>query len=260
MSLATPFATARRVIVRETAGRVLRAKVERANNTDQIVALVMLRAKPGNLQPEDFRAAAADWKVDPATLHALADAESSGGGFDAEGRAIIAVECHAFSDATLHAFDVSHPHLSYPEWVQYKRGAPPPKGMQKHPYVLSQDDRWGLFAQQAELSIEGACSALSVGRFQQLIGRTPADRRKGRKEAWRELGFPSAEALFRKLCASEFDQLEVLRLFLEVHGLMNAFRQRDWRVIAARYNGTGQVDVYSERMAKAFKNRLRTYA
>lgn len=256
-------ASARRVLIRETAGRVLRSKQQRADETERIAELVSVRGNPAHLQPEDFKRAAdlLDLK-DPATLHAVADAESSGGGFDPDspGRPIIAVECHAFSEATLHAYDVKRPDVSYPEYIKYERGKKPPKGMQRHPYTLNQDDRWGLFVRQAELSVDGALCALSVGRFQPLIGRTPAARRAGRKYGWQEMGFASPEAMFRYVSSSEYAQLEVLHVYLVVHGLIRAFRERDWRAIARGYNGPAQVDVYATKMAEAWKRRTRIYA
>lgn len=263
MSLANLPAIAKRVVIRETAGRVLRAKQERADTTERIADLVSLRGNPEHLQPEDFKRAADVMALkDPAILHAIADAESSQGGFDpaCPGRAIIAVECHAFSAATSHAWDVKRPDCSYPEFIRYERGKPPPRGMQQHPYTLSQDDRWGLFVRQAELSVDGALCALSIGRFQPLVGVTPAGLRAGRKPGWMELGFSSPEAMFRHLVTSEFAQLEVLHRYLVAHGLVRAFRERDWRTIARGYNGPAQVEVYATRMAEAWKRRTRIYA
>lgn len=256
-------AVATRAAIRETAGRVLRFKEARADNTEKIAELVMLRGNPAHLQPEDFKRAADYLGLkDPATLHAVSDAESDGGGFDPDcaGRALIAVECHSFSAATYHAWDVKRPDVSYPEYIKWERSKPPPKGMQQHPYTLKQDARWGLFVRQAELSIDGALCALSVGRFQPLIGVTPAGKRAGRKPGWIELGFASPEHMFRYLVASEYAQLEILHAFLVAHGLVRAFRERDWRTIARGYNGPANVEVYSAKMEKAWKARIRTYA
>lgn len=256
-------AVAKRAAIRETAGRYLRAKEARADSTERIAELVMLRGNPATLQPEDFKRGADYLGLnDPATLHAIADAESSGGGFDphSPGRANIAVECHAFSEATHHAWDISRPDVSYPEWIRYEKGKPPPKGMKQHPYTLTQDARWALFVRQAELSVDGALCALSVGRFQPLIGLTPAGRRQGRKPGWLELGFQSPEAMFRYLVSSEYAQLEILHAYLVAHGLIRAFRERDWHTIARGYNGSGQVELYATRMAEAWKMRRRIYA
>jgi len=264
MSFVEAAATAKRVLVRETAGAVLRYKAARADNAEKIAELVTLRAEDrAPLTPEQIVATAKAWTVEPAVIHALADAESSGHGFEqsghAMGRAIPAVECHAFSCATFNAFDLTRPDVSYPEWIAYVRGAAPPVGMARHPYAMGYDDRWGLFVRQAELSIEGACSALSLGRFQPLIGRTPMMRRHGMKENWRALGYASAEQMFRALCVSEMEQLEALRRFIVANNLTQALRDRDWRTIARVYNGTGQIEVYAAKAAAAYKIRARLY-
>jgi hypothetical protein len=75
-----------------------------------------------------------------------------------------------------------------------------------------------------------------------------------------ELGFASPEAMFRYLVASEYAQLEVLHGFLVAHGLVRAFRERDWRAIARGYNGPANVEVYSAKMEQAWKARRRIYA
>lgn len=250
-----------RVVSRETVGAIAREKAKRADNQERIADLLRVArsGNPATLQPEDFVAAGREFDQDPAILHALADAESSGRGFDDRGRPVPAVEVHAFSCETNNAFDRSHPHLSWPEWIPYRKGDPPPGGLPQHPYAMSYDDRWGLWSMMAELSIEGACCALSLNRFQQLIGRTPLMKRKGLERGWKVLGFASAEALFRKLCESEFAALEVLHLYIRAHGMAGALRDRNWQAITAAYNGPGQVEAYSKKMADAYKQRARIY-
>lgn len=262
MSFIEKAEAAKRVVLRETLGARLRAKVGQADHFWRIAELVNLRAERPNdpLQPEDFKQAARLWDVPPAVIHAIADAETAGAGFDENGRAIILTEPHAFSCESLHAFDRTHPHVSYPVWVPYVKGAKPPGAFERHPYTFSQDERWALFARMAELHIEAACSALSVGRFQQLIGRTPEMKRRNIPPHWKSLGFPSAEVCLRFLCQSEADQLEVLRRYITVNGLKRALVERDWRTVARGYNGSGQVEAYSAKMAAAYAKRARLYA
>lgn len=247
-----------RVVARETLGAWVRAKVARADNAVKVAEL--LHAAQGlnlkALEKEDFLAAAGTWaKGDDAirqmasTLHAIADVESGGlGGFDRQGRLTILVEPHIFSKASGHAFDRSHPHLSYPVWTRYEKDAAPPAGFPAHPYSYDMDDRWGLFAMMAELDPAAACCALSAGRFQQLL------------YGFRDLRFPSAEALMRKLAQGERMHLEVMMTYLLAHGLRPAVEARNWRVVARGYNGPGQVEVYAQRMAERFKARLRLYS
>lgn len=258
MSLADTLEKVGRVVSRETLGAVLRAKAARADGAQRAnwVTTLAQGRKLTPLDRQDFLDHAAHLVAGEqainslaATLHAIADVESGGvGGFDQRGRLTILVEPHIFSKATGHAFDRSHPWISYPTWVRYQKDAPPPAQFPAHPYAFSMDDRYGLLCMMAELDLEGALSACSAGRFQQLV------------YGWRDLNFASAEALFAKMANSEFDQLEVLMTYLRAHGLMPAVMTRDWRAIARGYNGPGQVEVYAQRMAEAFKKRLRTYS
>lgn len=258
MALSDTLEMVARVVSRETLGALARAKAARADNAERVAGLLKLGVgldrRP--LTREDFLARAATWSSSDdetrrlaAALHAVADVESGGiGGFDARGRLTILVEPHIFSRATRHAFDRSHPWLSYPTWQRWEKDAAPPAGFHAHPYALEADERWGLFAMMAELAPDAAVCAISMGRFQQL------------GEGWRVLRFASPEALMRKLATSERDQLDVMMTFLMANGLRPALAALDWRRVARGYNGPGQVEVYASRMADAFKSRVRTYS
>lgn len=246
-----------RAVIRETLGRRVRRAAALADRWEDIAALANLRAERRDwLQPEDFIAFGRKVDIHPAIIHALTDAETEPGqkGFDDNGRLIILDEPHVFSALSRHAFDVSHPHLSYPKWIRYRRGAPPPAGFDAHPYTFDQDRRWQLLIEQAQLDFDAACGSLSAGRFQQLTGsRRPS-------EGHVALGFPTAWSLLQVLARSEFEQLGVLHLFLKVNGLLPAFRRMDWRTIARAYNGGGQVALYAGRMAAAYASRRKLYA
>lgn len=257
MSIADTLALAKRTVLRGTVGlkERLEVKQRRAENQDRIADLVNLRTRfPATLQPEDFQAAGQAWDVEPAIIHALSDIESGAlHGFDARGRMIILVEPHIFSALSFHAFDTSHPHLSYPEWTPYRKDRPPPGNFPAHPYTYSQDDRWGLFAMMAELNLEAALGAMSCGRFQQVVGSPRPNM------GWKLLRYASAEQLFRKLAASEPDQLDVLHTFIEANGLKPALRARDWLTITRVYNGPGNAVVYAAKAQAAYKQRARIY-
>jgi hypothetical protein len=267
MSVLDLAAKAQRSLVRETVGAWVRAKSTRADNAVRVAILANLRAVDARpLEREDFLKAARDWGLAAGDteadlnaaargLHALADAESGRWqGFDDRNRPTILVEPHIFSRLSKHAFDRSHPWLSYPVWTPWRKDAAPPAGFTQHPYSYDMDDRWGLMLSMAELDYDAACGSVSAGRFQQVTGSPRPDM------GWKPLGFASAEALLVKLARSEWDQLEVLQIFLRANGLMSAFRERDWRRIARGYNGPGQVELYAARMAEAFKRRARAYA
>lgn len=256
MAFADTLETVARVVSRETLGAVVRAKAKRADNLERIADLMqaMVTGDRRRLEIDDYKAAGADEKIPPAVIHAVSDAETGkDGGFDAMKRPTNLVEPHLFSSLTGHAFDRSHPHISYPKWVRNVKGAAPPAKFRAHPYDFNFDERWGLFLAMAELDFEAACGSMSVGRFQQVTGSPRPNM------GWKALRYQSAEALLRKLATSEHAQLEVLLTFFRAHGLKPALRELDWRAIALAYNGPGQVDAYAARMAEAYQRRARIY-
>jgi len=256
MSIIDAAALAARVLKRETLGAVVRAKVDAAAVQDRIAKLMhdVRSFKPQHLEREDFLEAGQQWGVEPAVLHAIANAESGATkGFDERGRITILVEPHLFSALTNHAFDRTRPEVSYPQWTPYQKGAAPPAGFHAHPYTFSADERWGLFQRMAELDYAAACGSVSAGRFQQVTG-SPRE-----NMGWKLLRYPSAEALLLKLATSERDQLEVLHLFLLGTGLKPALRSMDWMAIARAYNGPGQAQAYSVRLQQCFKQCARLY-
>lgn len=238
-----------------TAGAALKAKQERADSSARMAELFALRAQ--NTTPlglAAFEASARELGCHPGTIHAIANAESAGNGFDHTGRLIILAEPHVFSRLTFRAYDLRFPQFVYPEWVPYRREEKPPGAFERHPYTFTQDERWDLVATWAQMNLDAAIGSISAGRFQQLIGSSKADR------GWKMLGMDSAEALFRKLARSEQDQLEVLNTFFIANGAQRALRDRDWATIAKVYNGPGQVAKYSKVIADEYQRVARHYS
>lgn len=255
MPILDALAQAQRAVVRETAGALLRAKAKTADNLERINELVNIRADNARtLDRQDFIDSGKRLGCSPAVVHAVTNAESSQGGFNEQGRLIILAEPHIFSRLTAHAFDRTHPNVSYPTWTPWRKNAAPPAGFADHPYAYDQNNRWALVAQMAELDFDAAIGSMSVGRFQKLIGSPRPDM------GWKLLRFPSAEALFRKLAKSEIDQLEVFETFFRANGATSALRNKDWRRIALIYNGPGQVERYATIIEAQYKNCARHYA
>lgn len=270
--------TALRAVIRNTAGARLRARKEEADKLEKVAELVGIRASdPRPLDVEDFKRQGAEDNVHGAVIHALAYVEGGTSGFyegriqRADGSAIAdpgkgvaLVEPHIFSALTFHAWDKLRPDLSYPNWTPNRKGAPAPGGFQVHPYTYSYDDRWGLVAAMAEVDPDAAIGAISLGRFQQVIG-SPRE-----TMGWKLLRMGSPENLFRTLMQSERTQLEIMRLFFKANGGMAALRNAgkgktaadrlpNWRTLARIYNGPGQVEKYSAALEKEFQRVLRYY-
>lgn len=242
-----------RELIKRTAGMAAAARAKRADYTERVAELTNLRAVNDRpLDIEDFKAAGADEKIPPAHIHAVANVESPSRGFE-NGRAVVMVEPHIFSALSAHAFDGPRYGCSYPAQVRYQKGAPPPPGFNVHPYAYGQDERWGLFANMALLDIEAAIGAVSLGRFQQVVGSPRPDM------GWKLLRYGSAEELFRKLCRSEADQFEIFVRFFRANGALDILRAGNWRAIARVYNGPGNVEAYAARMQTEYARVARHY-
>lgn len=68
---------------------------------------------------------------------------------------------------------------------------------------------------------------------------------------WRELGYPSPEALVTA-AGTEAGQLDMMGRYLRARpALVEAIRAGDWRQVARVYNGRGQVEAYAARLREA---------
>lgn len=249
MSVNTLAAAARRVVIRATAGALVRRQARLTDHSYDVIEITRLRAEnTRTATPEDIKALSDGYFTDPALLHAMADAFSCQAGFAEDGRLTIIDEPHLFSAATAHAFDDNVPDaVSYPEWIRYDHEDLPPIGFPKHPYAMDNDERWQLWARQGSLDLAAACVALKVGRYQTPIAW------------WKDLGFLSAEVMLRKLARTEIEQLAVLRRFIAVHNLMGPLLAHDWRTVALAYHGPALADATAIRLADAWKKRVRLY-
>lgn len=108
------------------------------------------------------------------------------------------------------------------------------------PYPKSQSARYGQLERAKTIHSEAAYMACSWGVGQVL----------GENSAW--LGFPTAQALAEQAMKSIDGQLDLMARFITKRGLVDELKARDWRGFARLYNGSGQVDYYADRMAKAY--------
>lgn len=109
------------------------------------------------------------------------------------------------------------------------------------PYPKSQSARYNQLERARSIHPEAAFMACSWGVGQVL----------GENATW--LGYPSAQALAERAMDSIEGQLELMVKFIQKRGLVDELKARDWRGFARLYNGGGQVDYYSSRMARAYK-------
>jgi len=181
----------------------------------------------------DMSRLADDLKCHPADLEAIAQVESSGFGWFADGRIKILFEKHWFyklipdgarSNATKNG-------LARKNWISPKNGG--------YKDQASPEDRYKLLERALKVDREAAFQSVSVGTFQ-IMGFNH-----------KICGHQTAEGMFNAFCESEVYQLTAFAGFLSNKGLLPAIRARDFAKVEEVYNGGGLNGEYAARMRKA---------
>lgn len=161
-------------------------------------------------------------------IHAILDVESSGSGFDAQGRPKALYEPHLayrFSDGLVRAKLVTAA-LAYPRWGQ-------------HPYPKDSYARI-LVAQSIDETVALKATSWGLG---QILG-------SNHKAA----GYDTPQAMVLAFCASEAAQLEGVVNFIKANGLADELKRHDWAGLARGYNGPGFAkNAYHTKLSAAFR-------
>jgi hypothetical protein len=195
-----------------------------------------------------FISAAARLGCSVAQIRAVDEVESGGGWFTDVRAEILALdgpggfldgpnlpkilfEAHHFSRLTDHRFDASHPNVSSARW-------------NKALYVGGQGE-YRRLEQAMLLDREVALQSASVGRYQ-IMGFN-----------FKAAGFATVDAFWDAMKTSEVAQLQAFVSFVIHEGLSDELRavsssSASCVPFTKRYNGPGQVAVYSARLAAAF--------
>lgn len=183
----------------------------------------------------EIETVAAAQNIEPAALKAVIEVESGGRAtskVDGRDMPLILYEFHVFhrypglTDAQRD--EAVSRNLAAPRWGDL-------------PYAKSQSARYNQLKRAATINEQAAYAACSWGVGQVL----------GENAEW--LGYGTPKALAEKAMEGVAGQIEVMLAFVRKAGLMDELQARDWRGFARRYNGSGQVDFYSTRMAAAYK-------
>lgn len=179
------------------------------------------------LTDADYARASQILGCEPAAIRAVAAVESSGDGFDANGRPKILFEAHVFSRLTGHRFDDSHPKISSRTW-------------NRSLYYGGEAEHSRLNA-AVVLDREAALQSASWGKFQ-IMGFN-----------WPRCGFVGVQDFVNAMQRNEGEHLTAFCHFLKSSALDDELRRRDWVAFARGYNGAGfAANRYDERLAKAF--------
>jgi hypothetical protein len=164
----------------------------------------------------DFLAAATALGVDVPTIMAVAEVESSGSGFFADGQPKILFEAHVFHKRTNGVFDATHPNLSSPSWNKdlYLGGA------QEHIRL----------AEAVKLDRVAALESASWGMFQ-IMGFN-----------WSRCGFQNLQSFINAMYESEGAQLKAFCAFVKSSNLDDELQRGDLLAFALGYNGPRQAE------------------
>ena len=71
---------------------------------------------------------------------------------------------------------------------------------------------------------------------------------------WKALGYASLQAFINAMYKDEASQLDAMCRYIEVNGLINALKNKDWKAFARGYNGVGYAkNSYDIKLANAYK-------
>jgi hypothetical protein len=161
-------------------------------------------------------------------IRAVIEVETSGGGFDGQGRPKMLFEPHRFF-AELGPGQkrtaAENSGLAYPKWGE-------------KPYLA---DSYPRLALAMKIDANAALRSCSWG-LGQILGSNH-----------RSAGYASAGDMVEAFCDSEAAQLEAMVRFIETENLDDDLRRHDWSGFARGYNGAGYATHgYHTRLAAAF--------
>lgn len=181
--------------------------------------------------------------IDPKVAQAILKIESGGRTHGNDGRIIIRFEAHVFKThlgndalwAQHFSTDAAKPWTNQ----QWRRDADSPIWAQIH--TGDQANEWAVFDFARSIDVEAACKSISMGAAQ-ILGSNHA-----------RIGYPSAKAMFDSFQSAAMQTLGFVNYCLSDAGLIDAIRRKDWRTIAAKYNGSGAVDTYAPLLESAYQ-------
>lgn len=170
-----------------------------------------------------------------ATLEAVLKVESGGDAFDGSGRLIILPEKHIFWRYLPKGLRnrARAQGIAHPKWSRANYKGLGGKGSNR---------RWGRFKDMADLHEDAAAKSLSYGK-PQIMGFNH-----------KICGYGDVRSFVLALAQSEDAQDEAFIEYLVNVGLSQALRDKDFRFIARRYNGPGQVERYAGMMKRAYRD------
>lgn len=192
------------------------------------------------LTKADFTQAAAILNVPLAVVQAVAEVESQGQSFLADGKAVILFERHIFyKQLKQYRLDVVQLAQDYPQLVNVSPGG----------YQGGKGEYERLNAAQ-QIHEVAAYNATSWGAFQ-VMGLH-----------WQALGYTSIHDFVERMQRNEQEQLDAFIRYVKYRpALIHALQTQQWAQFAKGYNGTGYVrHAYDLKLAQAWTKYARMTA
>lgn len=183
------------------------------------------------LSESDFREAALELDVPVNLVKAVVEVESSGSGFQSDGKPKILFERHHFHRHTGGIYSSRYPNISNRKAGGYTR------------------DEWKRFDQAAALDKRAAILSASWGLFQ-ILGSNHAI-----------CGYRTPEEFAAAMYESERKHLDAFVSFIRVNGLDRHLRARNYAAFARGYNGPAySKNSYDVKIRDAFQRLERQTA
>ena len=190
--------------------------------------------RSGVIVEKDYEWAAEYLGVEKAALKAVIAVETGmRGGFIVEGKPRILFEGHIFWKRLIAhkinpiPWSKKYPKIVYKNWTKL--------------YYAGGAKEYERLAIAAKINRESALESISMGLFQ-IMGMN-----------YKLCSCSSVEEMWNLMCKDEVSQFILGIEFLRNGGYIPYLVKKDWRGLARKYNGSGQVDVYSKKLLSAYR-------
>lgn len=175
--------------------------------------------------------------IETAALRAVIEVECKSSGFNADGTPVILFERHVMRQrliANKRDIDLKLISVERPDLCNKTDGG--------YGLYSAQHGRLNAAAQYHRVS---ALESASWG-IGQVMGYH-----------WKSLGYESLQAFINAMYKDEASQLEAMCRYIQVNGLVNALKNKDWKAFARGYNGSAYAkNSYDVKLANAYKKAL----
>lgn len=185
-----------------------------------------------------FRNLGEKFSIEPALLKSVAIVECGLdlNGFLIDSKPKILFEGHIFYNellkvlpkASVVRISRSHPSICYESWTKQ--------------FYLGGMDEYDRYNEAVKVNPECAMLATSWG-FPQIMGFN-----------YQYCGCSTVTEFVEKMRESEEAQMELWYHFLYNHKLIPILKEQDWETFTRKYNGPGQVNVYSQKLMNTYNN------